>query len=89
MDIYKIVLAPVSMYRRETWVPMQKGMIRTETAEMEILRKVEGLSRLDVKQNEDLRVELNFYCIEMKMKEYKIQWKERIDVVEKRRLSKT
>jgi hypothetical protein len=63
--------------------PLAKRVNKIQTAEMRLLRKVKGCTRLDrIRNNEDIRAELNIYSINERLqiietdgKTTSIEWK--------------
>jgi hypothetical protein len=57
-EFYKTMFTPVSLYGSEIWILTATQYRRTEAAEMQLLRLLQGYSLLDQKRNEDIQYKL-------------------------------
>ena len=88
MKFYKAVARPTALYGSETWVTTKRDMTGLEAAEMRFLRSVKRYTRLDKIRNEVIRKELETPAIQDVRAQYKQNWINHLERMDKTRLPK-
>ena len=58
MTVYNAVVVPTMVYECEAWVLKDRDQTRLQATEIEVLRRVVGVTRLDCVRNEVIRERL-------------------------------
>lgn len=88
LKFYKTMAVPVLAYGAETWAMNRSDKRIIETAEMRFLRYVAGCTLRDHIRSEDIRAHLNIFCLNKRIEENQVQWKEHISRMPDERLVK-
>ena len=59
IKVVNATMMPVLMYRCETWSLTKKQQSKVQATQMNVLRRIEGVNRLDRVRNVDIRERLN------------------------------
>jgi hypothetical protein len=85
--VYKTLVRPVLSCRSEAWT-IRTDEISLISAEMRFLRRTAGYTRWDHKINEDILTELQISQIAEFIRQYRKNWKERVDRMSSDRIPK-
>ena len=88
IKLYKVMAVPVLMYGSENWSLNWSYKRKIEAAEMRFLRPMAGYALLDKKRSNDIREQLGIFNINDKLTQYKINWREHIQIMVGNRLPK-
>ncbi|KAJ4447240.1 hypothetical protein ANN_09244 [Periplaneta americana] len=88
LKFYKVMAVPTLAYGNETWTLTKKQQSKIQTTEMKFLRNVKGCTKRDLITNENIREELEIFNINERLKDFKHNWKERVDRMPDTRLTK-
>ena len=77
------------MYGSENCSLNRSDKRRIEAAEMRFLRSMAGYTLLDKKRSSDLREHLGIFNINDKLTQYKINWREHMQIMDDCKLPKT
>ena len=70
---------PVLMYGCETWSLTKKQQSKVQATQMNVLRRIEGVNRLDRVRNADIRERLNQEGVLDLVKRRQESWKSRLE----------
>ena len=70
---------PVLMYGCETWSLTKKQQSKVQATQMNVLRRIEGVNRLDRVRNTDIRERLNQEGVLDLVKKRQESWKSRLE----------
>ena len=77
--VFKAVAVPTLTYGCESWVLREREKSRLQAAEMRVLRKIAGVSRLDHIRNEMVRERLRVEPVLKKVERMRECWKEKVE----------
>ena len=72
--VYKTVVRPAMMYGAETWAVKKAQEKKLDVAEMRMLRRMSGVTKLDRIRNERIRVTTKVGDIFKKVQESRLKW---------------
>ena len=78
MQVYNAMVVPMMTYGCESWVLREKEKSRVQAAEMNVLRKVAGVTRLEHIRNEEVRQRLRQMSIVDVVKEKRESWRVKV-----------
>ena len=81
VEVYNAVVVPMMTYGCESWVLREKKEVKLQATEMNVLRKVAGVTRLDCIRNDEIRQRLQQRSIVEVVKERRLNW--RVKVIKK------
>ena len=88
LKFYKVMAVPLILYGSEFWTLTKAQERRIEAVEMKFPTSVAGYTRLDMRRNEDIREELNIFKLKDKIKEYRVNWLEHVERMDRERAPK-
>ena len=77
MLVYETMIEPTLTYGAESWVEREKQ--RVQAAEMRVLRKIEGVRRIDHVRNEDIRAQLRQKGVVEQVGRKRKVWKKHVE----------
>lgn len=86
--VYESVLVPMLTYGCESWVLTDSLKKSIEACEMKILRKIEGVSRMDKIKSETIRNNLKIKSVLLKIETQQLRWFGHLTRMEEQRTTK-
>ena len=79
IKVVNVTMMPVLMYGCETWSLTKKQQSKVQATQMNVLRRIEGVNRLDRVRNADIRERLNQEGVLDLVKRRQESWKGRLE----------
>lgn len=88
LKVYKTLARPVLTYGSEAWTIRKADEQRLTTAEMRFMRRTAGCSLLEHRKNVDILQELKMDPIVNFVQQYRLQWKQHVERMDRTRWPK-
>ena len=88
LTVVNATMMPTLMYGCETWCLSKQQQSRVQATQMNVLRRIEGVSRLDRVRNVDIREKLHQASVLDMVKTRQEKWKARMEVMSSERTTK-
>ena len=85
LRVYNTIAKPTLLYGSGTWTLQNRHMKKLQATEMRYLRKVEGVTRMDMMRSDDIRERLRQEDTVLRKK---MQWLKKIEEMSEERLAK-
>ena len=72
--IHQIILIPILFFGSEFWTLTKRLELQITTADMKVIRMIQGVTRWDRKRNEDLHKQSNMLPIVQVINKNKLRW---------------
>ena len=74
LSMFRSVYVPVVTYGHESWVINEKVRSRVQAAEMGFLRRISGLTLLDIVKSADIRESVNIESLLLRLERSYLRW---------------
>ena len=78
LTVYNAVVVSTLVYGCEAWVLKERDKMRLQTMETNVLRRVQGVSRLDCVRNEEIRKVLKQEAVVTQLMKRREWWKDKM-----------
>ena len=78
LTVYNAVVVPILVYGCEAWVLRERDKMRLQAMEMQVLRGVAGVTRLDCMRSEEIRKALKQEAVVTQVMRRREWWKDKV-----------